>query len=379
MRLATAALSCALAACTAAPVATSPTPPASALASPTTVATAAPSPTLGVGRPAPSSVAVTAVATLPRDFIYVETGAVNDMDLWLVDLTGGTAPISVVRWTGGNGTSAVSDDGQTIIVSAPGDRSKYALMLVNPLTGRATVLFDGPADGRVFYPRLSPDGRRFAFQLYRDRGTDGYFVGETGTGVVSHLMNAPDTGGLLDWSADSTSITYSSDQADPLGGQHVFMSNVVDATKTTVSPGNLDALRAREPKVVTAMVGGRGNQGAFGADVYVYDTAARRETKLFSIEPRVTELKWSPARDEFLFLEESVGCRFNSSVWISSTAGARRRFGTIANADTAWWSRDGTTVYALVPGTGAGADIVDAATGRRIAALPVGGRRFVCP
>jgi len=322
---------------------------------------------------------VTGIAALPRDFIYVETGAVNDMDLWLVDLSGTTPPISVVRWTGGNGTSAISEDGQTIIVSAPGDRSKYALMLVKPLAGSATVLFDGPPDGRVFFPRLSPDGRRFAFQLYRDIGTDGYFVGETATGVVSHLTNAPETGGLLDWSADSMSITYSSDQADPRGGQHVFMSNVVDGTKTTVGPGNFAALRAREPKVVTALVGGRGIQGAFGADVYVYDTGARREMKLFSIDPAVTELKWSPARDEFLSVEESLGCRFNSSVWISSTAGARRRFGTITNIDTAWWSRDGNSVYALVPGTGAGGDVVDAATGRRIARLPAGGPRFVCP
>jgi hypothetical protein len=330
-------------------------------------------------RPAPSSVATTAVQSIPYDFAYVEASPQNEASLWLVDLSGATAPISVVRWSGGSGSSAWSRDGQTVIVAGPSDRSVRALFLVKPLTGHATVLYEASSDTRVFYPRLSPDGRRYAFQLFGGAGAGAYYWGDVDTGAVHVLRNAPDTGSLLEWSADGLWLSYSSTEGDRDGLQHVFLLNVVDGRRVDAGRGNFAALRARQPQVASALVGGKGNQGAFGADVSTFDTSTERRTQLFSVDPRVTELAWSPNRDEFLLLQETVGCPFHATVWVSSTTGAQRRVGAIGNADRALWSADGATIYAHVPASGADTAVVDVATGRVVATIHGGGPIRACP
>jgi hypothetical protein len=100
-----------------------------------------------IGNPPPTtprtpskSVQTTAVASIPREFAYVDASPGRDVNLWLVDLTGATQPVSVARWSLGSNTFSASRDGKTIIVAAPGETSVIALHLLRPLTGEATIL-----------------------------------------------------------------------------------------------------------------------------------------------------------------------------------------------------------------------------------------------
>ena len=125
---------------------------------------------------------------------------------------------------------------------------------------------------------------------------------------------------------------------------------------------------------------GKGNQGAFGATVYTLDVAQGRRTELFSIEPRIVTLAWNPVKDEFLFLQTTTGCSFQATLWIRSASAAdAKRIGTLQNAQDAWWSSDGETIYALVPGAGTDGAVVNAATGQRVATIPDGGPVRACP
>ena len=325
------------------------------------------------------SVQTTAVASIPREFAYVDASLSRGSDLWLVDLTGATPPVSVARWDLGSNTYSASRDGKTIVIGAPGETSIIALHVVHPLTGEATVLFDGPSGSRAFYPQLSPDGRRFAFTLLGGQG--GIWVGDISDGSV-HQLRAPvrQDPTLFGWSDDSQWVSYSEpDDADLSNGPHIFLHNVVDGRRINAGAGSLVAWRAQEPRVLTAHIGGSGNQGAFGATLYSFDLASQRRTELLSIDPRVEALEWSPTRDEFLYLPTEKGCLFGASIWVRALgSSAASRIGNIQTAQAAWWSSDGGTIYALVAGSGTDGIIVNAMTGQRIATIPDGGPPRPC-
>jgi Tol biopolymer transport system component len=339
-----------------------------------------PSPT--ATRPPSRSIQTTPVSSIPREFAYVEASPGRDVNLWLVDLSGATPPVSVARWAGGNGTYSASRDGKTIIIAAPGERSLIALHLLDPLTGQATVLFEGPSDGRVFYPRLSPDGKRFAFMVFRQQGSDGIWVGDLTDGRVRQLY-APsrEDPTLFGWSDDSQWVTYSApDEANLSSGPHIFLHNVVDGRRINAGTGSVVSWRATEPRVLMALGGGKGNQGAFGATVYTLDLASGRRTELFSIDPRLAALAWNPTHDEFLYLASDTGCNFGSSIWVRSPgASVATPVGDTQRAQAAWWSSDGETIYALIAGASIDAIVVNAMTGQRIATIPQAGPPGSCP
>jgi Tol biopolymer transport system component len=342
-----------------------------------------------IGNPPPTpprtpskSVQTTAVASIPPEFAYVDASPGRDVNLWLVDLTGATQPVSVARWSLGSNTFSASRDGKTIIIAAPGEKSIIALDLLHPLTGEATVLFEGPPDGRVFYPRLSPDGKRFAFMLFRQQGSDGIWVGNISDGSVRQVY-APvrEDPTLFGWSDDGQWLSYSvSDEADLSNGPHIYLQNVVDGRRVNAGTGSRVSWRAQEPRVLTALVGGKGNQGAFGTTIYTFDLASQRRTEILSIDPRVEIVAWNPARDEFLYLPTDTGCSYQSSIWVRSLGATdAKQVGRIQTAQAAWWSTDGGTIYALAAGDGAEGIIVNAASGQRIATIPDVRRTFPCP
>jgi hypothetical protein len=335
-----------------------------------------------VTRPPSRSIQTTPVSSIPREFAYVDASPGRDVNLWLVDLSGATPPASVARWTGGNGTYSASRDGKTIIIAAPGEKSLIALHLLHPLTGEATVLFEGPPDGRVFYPQLSPDGKHFAFMLFRQQGSDGIWVGDISDGSVRQLY-APvqEDPTLYGWSDDGQWLSYSApDATDSTHLPHIFLENVADGRRINAGPGSHVSWRAREPRVLTAFVGGKGNQGAFGATLYTFDVGAQRRTEMLSIDPRVEQVAWNPVRDEFLYLPTDTGCLFQASIWVRSLGATEaKQVGNIQTAQAAWWSSDGGTIYALVAGSGTEGIIVNALTGQRIATIPDGGPPRPCP
>lgn len=363
-------------------------PPSTVLRPParTTIPVATSPVASATARPRSASIRATAVGSIPHDFAYVDSSPGRDVTLWLVDHSGAKPPATVAQWTLGSKTYSASRDGTTVVIAAPGAHSIVALHLLRPLTGEATVLYEGAPDARAFFQRLSPDGRRFAFSLGREAGWDGVWVGDVRDGAVRQLLAQPNrrdpsSGPVfpISWSDDGDWLTYSAvDESDLGAGPKLFAHNVVDGRRVVVGAGSLVSWRGQEPRLLVAMVGGKGNQGAFGATVYTFDLSQQHRTELFSIEPRVTGVMWNPSRDEFLYLEETLGCSYHSTVRIRTQAGEARRVGDLNGAEDAWWSSDGATVYALARGVGGDAVVVDATSGREVAKIPNGAPRN-CP
>lgn len=349
-------------------------------------ASAAPSeaPT-STGRPRSASIQATAVSSIPRDFLYIDAFPAADGTLWLVDQTGATPPVAVARYRSGNDAFSTSADGKTVVILARGDRSLLALHVLNPLTGDATILYD-PADARASYQKVSPDGRYVAFAKYRTTGgPDGIWLVDVASGGLRQLVaQAPgDTNAtpVTGWSDDGQWVTYAAPDMTDLGGfgGKIFIVNVVNGRRITVGRGFLADWRAREPRLVFSAQTGKGHQGAFGATASTYDLGAQKTQELFSIDPGVTQIAWNPVRDEFLYVVWTTGCPFQSTVWVQPLVGTAKRVGTIATAKRAWWSADGTTVLALVPGKVMDADLVEAVSGRKIATIPDAGPTRACP
>lgn len=334
-------------------------------------------------RPRSNSVQVVAVAALPKDFVYVESAPQRDATLWLVDLSGASPPVAVARWTLGSETSSVSADGTTVMVEAHGAQSVIALHLVRPLTGEASILYEGAPDSRAFYAHVSPDGKRFSFALGNAGGWFGLWVGTVEDGIVRRLTPQPVTQGTgpmynIGWTDDSTSVLYlAPTDTDPF--QTVIVHNVITDQRYAVAEASQVSWRSREPRGLLAFIGGKGNQGAFGASVFTYDTAQQKRTVLFSIDPRITQLTWSPARDEFLYLAEPGGCRYHAQLWVTALTGQPRRVGTLDTVQSAWWSSDGSTIYALVRGTAQDGRVIDVMSGRMIATIPGDVWNATCP
>jgi dipeptidyl aminopeptidase/acylaminoacyl peptidase len=302
-----------------------------------------------------------------------------------VDQTGATPPVAVARYRIGNDAFSTSADGKTVVILARGAQSLLALHVLKPLTGEATILYD-PADARASYQRVSPDGRYVAFARYQTTGgPDGIWLIDVASGSLRQLVaQAPgDTNAtpMTGWSDDGQWLAYAAPDMADLGGfgGKVFLVNVVDGRRVTVGRGFLADWRAREPRLVFSAQTGKGDQGAYGATASTYDLGGQKTRELFSIDPGVTQVAWNPVRDEFLYVARTTGCPFQSTVWVQPLVGAARRVGTIATAKRAWWSADGTTILALVPGKGMDADLVDAASGRKIATITDAGPTRACP
>jgi Tol biopolymer transport system component len=329
-------------------------------------------------RPSPS-VKATAVSTIPKDFAYVESSPGRDVTLWLVDLSAATPPVAVAQWTLGGGSFAASRDGKTVIVVAPGDRSPIALHLVRPLTGEATVLFDGPSDGRAFFPRLSPDGRSFAITEQLQTSSGGLWIGDVATGSSRQLVALTSTPAVpYEWSDDGVWLAFFNAEITAEPGCCTFLANIIDGQRIPMGRAHALSWRAQEPRIVAVAQTLTGTQSAFGAAAFSFNVAKQSRTELFSIDPRVTQITWNPTKDEFLYLQDTTGCSYQSSLWVRPLSGAARRIGTLATVQRAWWSSDGGALYALVHGAGADGLIVDAVTGRSIATIPNDAPR-TCP
>lgn len=369
--------------------------PATPAAPPATASpAAATSPSIARSSPTPAAVArapspgikTTAVSSVPREFVYIDTDPVTDVTLWLVDLSSTMPPTVVAQWTGGGDSFSASRDGTTVAIVARGARSPLALHLLRPLTGEATILYEGPRpDSRAFHARVSPDGHSVAFALSGETTWDGVWIHEIAAGRTRQLVKQPlgDTSPVyvIDWSDDSRFLTYS--HYDPASrtqsGTSLFVHDVIDDSRVAVGTGHLVSWRAREPRLLLSHGTGKGNQGAYGAATYAYSLTSRTLDLLFSTDPAIRALAWNPLRDEFLYIEDTTSCPYRSSVWTRTLGGAVKRVGNTVAAKEAWWSADGSTIYALVRGSGQDADLIDTSSGRRIATVPNDVPALSCP
>jgi Tol biopolymer transport system component len=113
-----------------------------------------------------------------------------------------------VRLTIGEGTSmaaAVSPDGQTIVIDLLG-----ALWTLDIDGGRATRILDDGYDAHA--PSWSPDGRRIAFQAYRENSWNIWTVGRDGSDLRRETSSAFDDR-EPHWSPDGTRLAFASDRS----------------------------------------------------------------------------------------------------------------------------------------------------------------------
>ena len=117
-------------------------------------------------------------------------------------------PANDVRLALTEGTSmaaAVSPDGQTVVIDLLG-----ALWTLSLDGGRATRILDDGYDAHA--PTWSPDGKRIAFQAYRDSTWNIWTIGPDGSGL-ERQTTGPFDDREPHWSPDGSRLAFSSDRS----------------------------------------------------------------------------------------------------------------------------------------------------------------------
>jgi hypothetical protein len=162
--------------------------------------------------------AVVAIADVHREYRRTD-------DLYLVDLESGRR--TRITWGERATDPDLSPDGATVVYvarSAPGEMALRRLRLDG---GASETLFSSPG-AQVYMPRVSPDGRRVAFELQEGGRRD---IAVWDAGAVARVTDddALDTGPA--WSPDGRLLLFASDR----GGIYNLYAWAPASTPTTAS------------------------------------------------------------------------------------------------------------------------------------------------
>jgi Tol biopolymer transport system component len=318
-------------------------------------------------------------ATVARDHRYVAASEGDRGHVLLIDLTTGTA-VQVVSARGTTGRPyflppfSESADGRKLLVGATGPTARSALYLIDVPTGRVTLLYEdeeiwavGPLRGV-----LSPDGERYALH-----GHDGVRIGDTSGGATSLFVADEDPADMakiwypLSWSADRTAIALAQG-TDTVTRVATF--HVANGEEYWSGAGSQVSWRAKTPFLAIA-----GSAGTFGGEnrVYVVDPNVG---EVRDVEPLAAKyfgsIAWHPSADRVLYTV--ADSQFAESDAYTRTLGedASKRVDSPRKIWDAWWSSDGSRIYATAPrGTDTGAprvgdfDILELPGGRVVASV----------
>lgn len=343
-------------------------PNASPLAATAAPASPSPQPTSRPG------IRANAAGTLPESFRYVALDlALADgfrTRLWLVDLAARRAPVMVAEWDAPAspvGGYSASSDGQTVMVSAAGTRSRVALYLLRPVTGETRVLFEEQRT-IVISPRVSPDGQRYAFTQYpADGGSDlGMWSSLVSGGPLRRIVEPTTRSNVpamaLAWSAGSEWLAFSRE----LGRTEILLAPRDGGAEVDVGAGDKVSWRATAPELLVAA------SDAPASRVYTFDVAARKTRDLFTVPKLfVPFVQWHPRSDRFVYVEaESASRESSGGIWTRNADGsAPVRLDAGVKALSPEWSADGTLLTVLAGGEDATIPIIDLVSGRRVSML----------
>lgn len=337
-------------------------PPAGSASSPTPAfspAAATPTPSPGTARPSATPIAppsgggvAVRATTVPPERRYLAGAEEAQGRIWLVNIERGTS-VDVVAARGEprqqyfSPPFSESGDGRRLLVGAAGPNARAALFVVDVEAGQSTLVYEDAEIQCIGCLRgvMSMDGSRYAFS-----DTNGVRVGTTSGGLPTQLVphvNKDMVGGTwqpLSWSPDGTLLALVRGSE---GGSEIALARTATGALTTVGPGSGVAWREQTPPLVVT-----DGVNAFGgrSEMYTFEPSTGQRRQL---EPVGTKLfaspAWHPTEDRFLFLYAD-GPFAEGDVYVRSLAApAAASLAAPRKVWEAWWSRDGSRVYATAP------------------------------
>jgi Tol biopolymer transport system component len=326
------------------------------------------------------AVAVLAHAiSVPADHRYVSLSDGQTGRILLVDLVKGTST-EIVAARGSPGrpyyapSFSESADGKRLLVAAVGPAARSALYLIDVAAGGATLLYEDEEIWSIgsLHGVISPDGTRYALH-----GHDGVRIGDTGGGPTRLFIEDDDPADMariwypLAWSLDRSAIVL---------GQGTDMVTTVAAFRAAggdpywTGTGSQVSWRGRSPFLAVA-----GSAGTFGGENRVY-AVNPNDGQIRDLEPLTAKyfasIAWHPSADRILYT--AADSQFAESDVYTRTLGADAptRIESSKKVWDAWWSSDGSRIYATAArGTNTGAphvgdfDILELPGGRIVASI----------
>jgi Tol biopolymer transport system component len=361
----------------------------SSLAAVLALACTSPPPGLSETTGVPSTGAVVAsAATVPADLRYIALSDGQVGRILLIDLARGTSTeVVVARGSPGRPYFAppfsASADGKRLLVAAVGPSARSALYLVDVPAGRATLLYEdeeiwsiGPLRGVI-----SPDGARYAFH-----GRDGVRVGDATGGATRLFAPDEDPGDIakvwypVAWSQDRTAIVLAQG-TDTLTKVAAFRA--ATGAQYWTGPGSQVSWRGKAPFLAVA-----GSAGTFGGENRVY-AVDPNDGRIRDLEPLAGKyfggLAWHPSADRVLYTVADGPFAERDAYTRSLTEDFPKRVDSPRKIWEAWWSSDGSRIYATAardgtagtPGVG-DLDILELPGGRVVASVCVTDARGRC-
>jgi hypothetical protein len=328
---------------------------------------------------APTAAVVARAASVPSDRRFVALSDGQTGRILLVDLTKGTSA-EVVAARGSRERPyyappfSESADGKRLLVAAVGPAQRSALYLIDVPAGRATLLYEdeeiwavGPLHGVI-----SPDGARYAFH-----GHDGVRIGDTAGGPTRLFVEDDDPSDMtkiwypLAWSIDRSAIVLAQG-ADTTTKIAVF--NAANGEQGWVGTGSQVSWRVKPPFLAVA-----GSAGSFGGENRVY-AVDPNDGLIRDLEPLGTKyfgsIAWHPTADRLLYTATDSPFAEGDVFTRTLTDSASKMVESPRKIWEAWWSSDGSRIYATAahgttaatPGVG-DIDILELPGGRVVASV----------
>lgn len=346
-------------------------------------------PSVGSGGSAASAVTVTTRATsVPADHRYVALSDGQTGRLLLVDLAKG-ASTEIVTARGSPGRPyytplfSESADGRRLLVAAVGPAQRSALYLVDVVAGTASLLYEDEEIWSIgsLHGVISPDGARYAFH-----GHDGVRVGDTAGGATRLFVEDDDPSDMakiwypLAWSRDRSAIALGQ------GTESVTRLGAFRATNGAMfwdGTGSRVSWRATAPQLAVA-----GGAGTFGGQngVYVVDPTNGQERDLEPLAAKYFgSIAWNPKSDRVLYTVTDTQFAESDVYTRSLDETAPKRVDAPKRIWEAWWSSDGSRIYATAergtvaatPGVG-DFDVLELPSGHVVASVCRGDPRGQC-
>jgi hypothetical protein len=331
------------------------------------------------GAVAPTAAVVARAASVPAEHRYIALSDGQTGRILLVDLAkGSSAEVVAARGSPGRPYYAPpfseSADGKRLLLAAVGPAERSALYLIDVVAGRATLLYEdeeiwavGPLHGVI-----SPDGARYAFH-----GHDGVRIGDTAGGPTRLFVEDEDPADMtkiwypLAWSIDRSAIVLAQG-ADTTTKIAVF--DAANGEQGWVGTGSQVSWRGKAPFLAVA-----GSAGSFGGENRVY-AVDPNDGLVRDLEPLGTKsfgsISWHPSADRVLYTAADDPF-VEGDVYTRALADpAPKRVESPKKIWDAWWSSDGSRIYATAargstaatPGVG-DVDILELPGGRVVASV----------